>query len=895
MLHSTLFLLLFAGVGVEVPGPGIAVLSAPAVAAQNPQGKRSAVPSESERIRQRAVVDSSFDFTKRMAGKDKEAIRQLAADLLQEAEQAKDRLPAEQHTLLSMGLEAAVKFGDAKLVRAAAAGLGERFFVDAATLQYDAAKEMSTNGQTGCSALDLVRLFVDAGIAVLPTSAPTANRALVQAKAQCDRCAGTKEVHDQATKEVARLAEAIKVAKITAERGNAGEGIVRVAVPPETELERTKTRGALKAAHGDLDQKSKREVLALQNAAMSEGLAIKKNGAGARFEYLVAAKDLAARCGDTAALVRAVEEIGAQFEVDQPPLLLAAARDAVKRGMASAPDLMRLLHHAARQQVGRDLALAQQILKEAAVQCDRTRGSKQLHSELLAECKKVESELEVAAELARLRAAVAAKPDDRKATEQLGWFLCVRLEQWQEGLPLLAKGETLQLQLGTFANGVAKKELAATVTDDMAWEIAEAWWNYAEANESRAEDRPALRRHAREWYGKLKHLEDVRRRKVAACLRDDTAPAGSGDAAPVPKEEPAPAATPTPPKAPPDTKDEPAADAVDKALRWLAKHQDADGRWDCANFMKHDIAGERCHGSGNSTNDVGSSGLALMAFHGRGHSAVAGEYADVVRRGLDWLGKQQRPNGVFGLLAKHDFIYGHAIATIAMARHAKESPDLALRERAQAGLGYLLQHRNQFSVWRYQERDNDNDLSVTTWCLAACLAGKQLGLEIDRQVFDCVATYLDQVSDPTGVHGYSKQGEPSARKPGDHAMRFPPEKGAAMTAAGLHCRHLLEQSRSSLMANAAALIASKAPSRDPAALDYYFWYYGTIALRKFGGEPWSKWQRSLRDVVFKTQRRDGNFAGSWDPDDCWGDDGGRIVATALLCLALEVGFLDGGR
>ena len=38
----------------------------------------------------------------------------------------------------------------------------------------------------------------------------------------------------------------------------------------------------------------------------------------------------------------------------------------------------------------------------------------------------------------------------------------------------------------------------------------------------------------------------------------------------------------------------------------------------------------------------------------------------------------------------------------------------------------------------------------------------------------------------------------------------------------------------------------------------------------------------------KTQRNDGDLAGSWDPDRRWGAHGGRVFATALCTLCLEV-------
>ena len=68
----------------------------------------------------------------------------------------------------------------------------------------------------------------------------------------------------------------------------------------------------------------------------------------------------------------------------------------------------------------------------------------------------------------------------------------------------------------------------------------------------------------------------------------------------------------------------------------------------------------------------------------------------------------------------------------------------------------------------------------------------------------------------------------------------------------------------------------------------YYWYYGTLAMYQYGGEPWQKWNGSLRNLLVATQRQDGHAKGSWDPRGPWGTYGGRIYATALSTLCLEV-------
>ncbi|MCK5945288.1 MAG: hypothetical protein KAI24_25085, partial [Planctomycetes bacterium] len=189
-------------------------------------------------------------------------------------------------------------------------------------------------------------------------------------------------------------------------------------------------------------------------------------------------------------------------------------------------------------------------------------------------------------------------------------------------------------------------------------------------------------------------------------------------------------------------------------------------------------------------------------------------------------------------------------------------------------------------------RDNDNDTSVTTWCVMAYCAGKHFGLEVNDNAMMLAATYYDQVTDEqTGRHGYTKAGERSSRMPGQHATRFPVDKNEALTGAGLFARYMLGQKPEDkpIMNKAAALIAAQPPAWTPEAgnIDLYAWYWSSMALYQHGGTTWKRWSRPLSQALISGQQKQGAAAGSWDPIDVWGEAGGRVASTALATLALQ--------
>lgn len=108
-----------------------------------------------------------------------------------------------------------------------------------------------------------------------------------------------------------------------------------------------------------------------------------------------------------------------------------------------------------------------------------------------------------------------------------------------------------------------------------------------------------------------------------------------------------------------------------------------------------------------------------------------------------------------------------------------------------------------------------------------------------------------------------------------------------MTAEALFCKQMLGLRRENPQSQEAIeYLQARMPERRNE--DIYYWYYGTLALYQYGGQPWREWNSSLRDTLVADQRTTGHAAGSWDPHAPWGAYGGRVFSTALSTLCLEV-------
>ena len=334
-------------------------------------------------------------------------------------------------------------------------------------------------------------------------------------------------------------------------------------------------------------------------------------------------------------------------------------------------------------------------------------------------------------------------------------------------------------------------------------------------------------------------------------------------------------------------------EAVLSALLWLQKHQSPDGRWDADGFSamcKKNV----CSGEGHGSHDAGLTGLALLCFLGAGYTHEGGPFKDTVRNGLKFLISIQDEEGCFGERVGQHYLYNHACAALAMAEAYGMTQAKPFREPAQKGIIFVHKSQNPYSAWRYKyPADGENDTSVSGWMVMVLKSGIMSGLTVDEGSFASCMTWVDEVTDPvTGRTGYSSMGGYPSRLAQVEA-EFPADKSESMTAVGVLIRifagHTMEGNP--LISKGADLMAEKLPVwADGGDIDFYYWYYGTLAMHQVGGPRWDKWNADIKTAILDHQRtnKDEDEYGSWDPVDPWSGEGGRVYATAINCLTMEV-------
>lgn len=320
--------------------------------------------------------------------------------------------------------------------------------------------------------------------------------------------------------------------------------------------------------------------------------------------------------------------------------------------------------------------------------------------------------------------------------------------------------------------------------------------------------------------------------------------------------------------------------AVEASLRFLASVQERNGSWNAKSFgagqVKVDENGVDRDYAGRDA-DSGVTALSILAFLGAGYTHEEGQYSDNVDRALRWLVSQQRPNGNLGYGAGHfAAMYCHGIATYAIAEaygmQNDPTSNTMLRDPLLRAVHYILDNQNPDGGWRYV-KGQKSDISMFGWQLMALKSAEIAGVNIPRDAKTKMVGFLRQRS--LGDHG------------GLAAYREDESPTASMTAEALFCKQMLGMRRDNAASQEAAeYILTRLPRRSQ--FNEYYWYYGTVAMYQYGGTGWQTWNEAIRDILVSEQQTTGQFAGSWDPISPWAKYGGRIYATALSTLCLEV-------
>jgi hypothetical protein len=263
-----------------------------------------------------------------------------------------------------------------------------------------------------------------------------------------------------------------------------------------------------------------------------------------------------------------------------------------------------------------------------------------------------------------------------------------------------------------------------------------------------------------------------------------------------------------------------------------------------------------------------------------------GKYRLQVANGISFLAANQSSDGSFGKVG-----YQNAIATMAVCEAYGMTRSPSLKDIAQKAVDNITRRQNSGFGWNYGGPNPRNDTSVTGWQVMALKSAKSSGLNVNSS-FKGVKNFLEKVTPPID------QG-PVPELKGDVAYTYHSGTGALghrndrLTAIGCLCRVFIgEDTQGDMLRAHGNTMLNKLPAVSD-NMDFYRWYYATLAMFQMGGSYWKTWNEALKKALCESQCKGGCADGSWDPNVAYGDRGGRVFSTAIGCLSLEIYYRYG--
>jgi squalene cyclase len=283
-----------------------------------------------------------------------------------------------------------------------------------------------------------------------------------------------------------------------------------------------------------------------------------------------------------------------------------------------------------------------------------------------------------------------------------------------------------------------------------------------------------------------------------------------------------------------------------KGLQYLARNQTPDGNWKDAPY-------------GSEPAVVG---LAVLSMLAHGDDPNFGPYGQAIRRGLDFILKQQ--NEKTGYIGKTMYNHGFATLAVAEAYGAVDDPRLGLALQKAVKLILTSQANNPLGAWRYSPESNDADTTVSGAQMVALFAARNAGVPVPEEAIEKGLKYFLKNQTPDGGFGYSSPSGPNA----------------ARTAIGCLILALAKEKNSKSFQSGFEFLKKTPPDQH---YSQYYLYYASQAFFQGSPQAWQVWNRKNIATLKSTQLPEGNWEGQF----------GTTFATSasLLSLALNYRFL----
>lgn len=284
---------------------------------------------------------------------------------------------------------------------------------------------------------------------------------------------------------------------------------------------------------------------------------------------------------------------------------------------------------------------------------------------------------------------------------------------------------------------------------------------------------------------------------------------------------------------------------------------------------------------------IAMTALAGMAFLCEGSTTMSGRYRDNIRKAVSYLVDSARPNGLIGYQNDYRYTYGHGFSMLFLSQVYGDEEDPDRRKQ----LRKVLINAVKFSVnaqtsrggWGYVSAKDGNDFDEGSTCvtqvqgLRAC---RNAGIPVPKTVIDRAQKYIHDCTIKTGPYAggivYSYTSRGSARPPISAAAV------AVMFSTGEYktkqVQSMLAYCRKYVWPGQSGRITS-----NYGHWHYAHYYYSQVMFRLGGEKEYAKdWQKYASEVcgdIMKKQSADGSWRQGYI---------GPVYTTAINATILQL-------
>jgi hypothetical protein len=288
------------------------------------------------------------------------------------------------------------------------------------------------------------------------------------------------------------------------------------------------------------------------------------------------------------------------------------------------------------------------------------------------------------------------------------------------------------------------------------------------------------------------------------------------------------------------------------------------------------------------SSDLGLVSMGALAFMSAGHAPGRGKYGKELEKALEFVVSRAKPSGLLNIADGQRDMYNHGLSTFVLgqAHGITTSKDRKLNRVLDSALKLIANTQCEDGGWDYKahRQNNGHDLSLAVMQAKALRSAVDSGLEVPPEVIDLAIRSVREHYAPQGGRNLTESEQ--QKMPG----QFTYSKGGgggtiAMAACGVVCLQEFGQyddwriPKNMEVIGAAIRDVPRPRNRDGSMpFDAYTLYYVGQALYQVNGDHWKDNYPKLRDYLVDSQVGDQNnnngAGGSWRDHGARG--GGRV-------------------